>query len=185
MKIKPTKHKTKLGNEIVIREADTSDSKNMIDCIKSYLKSCFIPLTTEEFNPTIEEQEKWISKFIEGKNDLLLVAEYNGQIIGNIDLTIHQRKMLSHTGFVGMGIHVDWQNQGIGSILMDKVIEWSESRNDLEILWLQVFGNNEKGISIYKKKGFVEDGRQKDFIKNINGEYIDNVIMTRNKATKC
>lgn len=181
MKIKQKNHKTKSGCEIVIREARTSDSEGMIECIKSYLKSNYIPLTPEEFNPTVEEQEKWISKFINGKIDLLLVAVHNGKIIGNIDLTIHHRSMLSHTGFIGMGIHENWQNQGIGTILMDKVIEWSDSRYEIEILWLQVFGTNEKGIKIYKKKGFVEDGRQKGFIKNTNGEYIDNVIMTRKK----
>lgn len=185
MKIELTNHKTKLGKEIIIREATPSDAKSLIDCIRSYLKSNFIPMTPEEFNPTIEEHEKWIKKFIDGKNDLLLVAEHEGQIIGNIDLTIHHRSMLNHTGFVGMGIHEDFQNQGIGTILMDKVIEWSDSHSEIEILWLQVFGNNEKGISIYKKKGFIEDGRQKDFIKKLDGEYVDNVIMTRRKATKC
>lgn len=185
MKIRPSIHLTKSGKEILIREAKSSDSKSLIDCIKSYLKSNFIPLTPEEFNPTIEEQEKWINKFLTGKNDLLLVAEYDGQIIGNIDLTIHHRQMLSHTGFVGMGIHEDLQNQGIGTILMDKVIEWSDNQSEIEILWLQVFGNNEKGICIYEKKGFLEDGRQKGFIKNQEREYIDNVIMTRKKATKC
>jgi RimJ/RimL family protein N-acetyltransferase len=185
MKIKQTNHKTKSGHEIVIREAKTCDAKDMIDCIKSYLKNNCIPLTPEEFNPTVEEHEKWISKFIIGKNDLLLVAEHSGKIIGNIDLTIHHRSMLNHTGYVGMGIHENWQNQGIGTMLMDKVIEWSDRHAEIEILWLQVFGTNEKGIKIYKKMGFVEDGRQKNFLKNNKGEYIDNVIMTRNKATKC
>jgi len=185
MKINQTKHTTKLGNEIVIREAKLSDDKGLIDCIKSYLKSSFIPLTPEEFNPTKEEHENWINKFLNGKNNLLLIAEYNGQIIGNIDLTIHHRKMLSHTGFVGMGIHEDWQNQGIGTLLLDRAIEWSDNQTEIELLWLQAFGNNEKGISIYKKKGFIEDGRQKDFIKKLEGEYIDNVIMTRRKPTNC
>ena len=185
MKIKPTNQKTKFGNEVVIREAKSSDANGLIDCIKTYLKSNFIPLTPEEFSPTLEEQEEWISNYIYGKNDLLLIAEHKGQIIGNIDLTIHHRKMLNHTGYLGMGIHEDWQNQGIGTILLERLIEWSDIQPEIEILWLQVFGNNEKGIRIYQKNGFVEDGRQKEFIKNMNGVYIDNVIMTRRKATKC
>jgi len=185
MKIKPTYHTIKTGNEITIREAETSDSKSLIDCIKSYLKSNLIPLTPEEFNPTIEEHEKWISKFKNGKNDLLLVAELNGQIIGNIDLTIHHRSMLKHTGYVGMGIHEDWQNQSVGTLLLDKLLQWSDSQSEIEILWLQVFGNNYKGIAIYSKKGFIEEGRQKDFIRDNKGNFIDNLIMTRKKTTKC
>jgi|ERR1035437_1381012 RimJ/RimL family protein N-acetyltransferase len=181
MKLEQTTHTTKSGKEFIIREASVLDSERMIDCIKSYLSSNFIPLKPEEFNPTIEEHEHWIRKFLIGKYDLLLVAVYNDQIIGNIDLTMHHRSMLSHTGHIGMGIHEDWQNQGLGTVLLDKVIEWSDSRSEIEILWLQVFGNNHKGISIYKKKGFIEEGRQKDFIKNSKGEYIDNIIMTRKR----
>lgn len=162
MKIEPTSHLTKSGFEIVVREAKLSDSASLIDCIKSYLKSNFIPLTPEEFHPTTEEHEKWIDKFIKGRNDLLLVAEYEGHIIGNIDLTVHHRSMLSHTGVIGMGIHENWQNQGIGSILMDKVIAWSDCQAELELLCLQFFGNNESGLSLYKKNGFIEEGRQKN-----------------------
>ena len=184
MKINSSIHTTKSGQNITIREAKVSDSKSFIECVKSYLKINLIPLTPEEFNLTIDEHQQWINKFLNGKNDLLIVAEYNGQIIGNIDLTIHHRRMLKHTGFVGMGVHQDWQNQGIGTILLDKVTEWTDSNPEIEILWLQVFGNNESGIKLYKRKGFVEDGRQKNFIKKLNGEYIDNVIMTR-KSNGC
>ncbi len=179
MKITPSKHIIKSGKQIQIREAVSSDSEKMIDCIKSYLKSNLIPLTDEEFNPTIEEHEKWITGFITGKNDLLLIAEIDGQIIGNIDLTANKRLMLKHTVYLGMGIHTNWQSQGIGTILVEKVIEWSNTNPDIELLWLQVFGNNIKGISLYKKFGFIENGRQSGFIKNPDGIYIDNVIMTR------
>lgn len=88
--------------------------------------------------------------------------------------------MLSHTGFVGMGIHQDWQNQGIGAIMIEKIKEWSINNPIIEILWLQVFSNNLGGIHLYNKSGFIENGRQKKFIKTADEKYIDNVIMTLN-----
>ncbi|MFA8436608.1 MAG: N-acetyltransferase family protein [Marinifilaceae bacterium] len=181
MKSKPTIHTTKSGNEILVREAVTSDAVSLIACIKSYLKSNLIPLTGNEFNPSIEEQSKWIENFLTNRNDLLLVAEYKGQVIGNIDLTAGKRRMLKHTGHLGMGIHEDWQNQGVGTILVEKLMEWIDNYSELELLWLQVFGTNQKGIRLYKKFGFAEEGRQPGFIKNSDGKYIDNVIMTRRK----
>ncbi len=179
MKFKPVEYITKSGKNIIIREVRTSDSKKIINCVKSYLKSGFIPLTPDEFNPTLNEQIQWINEHINGKNDLLLIAEYNSEIIGNIDLTINHRQMLKHTGYIGMGVHEDWQNQGIGTALMEKIINWSDNNPEIEILWLQVFGNNEAGINLYKKFGFIEEGRQTSFIKSPEGEYIDNLIMTR------
>jgi L-phenylalanine/L-methionine N-acetyltransferase len=180
MKIEPTIHKTKQGHLVKLREAEIEDAEGLIHCAKSYMKNGFIPLTENEFNPTITEHTEWIRGFIESKNSLLLVVEANGSIIGNIDLTTHRRKMLSHTGFVGMGIHQDWQNQGIGAIMINKIKDWSIRNPKIEVLWLQVFSTNENGIHLYKKLGFIENGRQKNFIKTENNEYIDNIIMTLN-----
>jgi len=181
MKVASTNHTLKEGTNILIREAKASDSKSFILCVKSYLKSNFIPFGPEEYQLSLDEHQEWIRKFLKSKNDLLLVAEYEGQIIGNIDLSTHNRSMLKHTGIVGMGIHENWQNKGIGTILLDKVIEWSDNNSNVEILWLQVFGNNEGGIKLYKKNGFQEDGRQVNFIKTPSGAYVDNVIMTRKR----
>lgn len=180
MKIKSTIHTTKQGQEIKIREARINDAEGLIQCAKSYIKNGFIPLTEEEFAPTLLEHENWIRGFLENENNLLLVVEANGLIIGNIDLTSHKRKMLSHTAFVGMGIHPDWQNQGIGAIMIDRIKQWSKTNPNIEVLWLHVFSNNLGGIHLYKKSGFIENGRQKNFIKTVNNEYIDNVVMTLN-----
>ncbi|TKG87409.1 GNAT family N-acetyltransferase [Puteibacter caeruleilacunae] len=182
MKIKQTTHITKANKEVIIREASLSDAPSMIECIKSYLASGMIPLTPQEFQNTIKDQEEWINKFLLSENNLLVVAEYDGEIIGNIDITQQPRQMLCHTAFLGMGIHSDWQNQGIGSLLLKSAIDWSDSNPNIEQLWLMVFGNNKMGIKIYEKMGFVEDGRQQNFIKDLNGGYIDNVIMTRRKS---
>lgn len=84
-------HIIKPGHKIKIREGNVLDSERLMLCAKSYLKSNLIPMTPEEFNLTIEEHQKWISHFLEGKNDWLLMAEFEGQIIGNIDLTIRHR----------------------------------------------------------------------------------------------
>lgn len=181
MKIEPQEIIDKRGNRIVIREGKISDSKELQKCVKSYLKSNQIPLTEFEFNELAINHEEWIKKFIEGKNDLLLIAEQNGAIIGNVDLMINGRQMLKHTGYIGMGIQEDWQGQGIGTAMFKILIDWVDNNPDIEILWLQAFSNNEKGLRLYSNLGFEETGIQKGFIKTESGEYIDNVIMTRNK----
>ncbi len=181
MKIEPKEIIDKQGNRIVIREGKVSDSIELQKCVKSYLRSKQIPLTESEFNKLAENHEEWIGRFIDGKNNLLLIAEHNGVIIGNVDLMINGRQMLKHTGYIGMGIHEDWQEQGIGTAIFRVLIDWVDQNPDIEILWLQAFSNNEKGLRMYSNMGFEETGRQKGFIKTESGVYIDNVIMTRNK----
>lgn len=183
MKIELLEIIDKKGKRILIREGKISDSKELQKCVKSYLKSKQIPLTESEFNELAENHEKWIQKFVDGKNDLLLIAEHEGAIIGNVDLMINGRQMLKHTGYIGMGIHEDWQGQGIGTAMFKVLLDWVEHNSDIEVLWLQVYSSNKKGLQLYSNMGFEETGRQKGFIKTESGEYIDNVIMTRNKKT--
>lgn len=179
MKIQPTEIIDKQGKRILIREGRISDSKELKKCVKSYLKSNLIPLTDTEFDELAKNHEEWIQKFIDGKNDLLLIAEHDGMIVGNVDLMINGRQMLKHTAYIGMGIHEDWQGQGIGTAMFKVMLDWVDRNPEIEILWLQAFSNNTKGLKLYANMGFEETGRQKGFFKTESGEYIDNVIMTR------
>jgi RimJ/RimL family protein N-acetyltransferase len=42
---------------------------------------------------------------------------------------------------------------------------------------LQVFATNENAIKLYKKLGFIEEGRHIKAIKQLDGEYVDIVQM--------
>jgi len=181
MKINPLPITSKTGKKILIREAKLTDSSSLIECVKSYLNCDQIPLTREEFEEMAVNHTDWIRKFLDGKNDLLLVAEHQGEIIANIDLTVSSRKMLSHVGYIGMGVHEDWQGQGIGTCLLQHILAWVDQNRALDAVWLQVYANNTAGIKLYSKLGFETTGTQRNFIKTLSGQYIDNIIMTRYK----
>ncbi|WP_282126744.1 GNAT family N-acetyltransferase [Marinifilum flexuosum] len=179
MKVEPSIHTSKSGKEITLREASISDAHSLRNCILSYINGVTIPFTREEFDKSDTEIENWINELNSAPNSLLLIAEYEGEIIGNIDVTSSRRSMLQHTGYIGMGIHEAWQNNGVGSLLFQKMIDCYERNQEIELLWLQVFGSNLSGLHMYRKFGFEESGRQEKFIKTHDGEYIDNVIMTK------
>ena len=179
MEALPSSHKTKSGKQITIRKACKSDASSLRNCILSYINGVSIPFTRDEFDKSDSELEHWIEELNCNQNSLLLVAEDNGKIIGNIDVTSNRRSMLKHTGYIGMGVHEDWQNNGVGTILFQRMIECYEINNEIELLWLQVFGTNTAGLLLYRKFGFEESGRQEKFIKRYDGTYIDNVIMTK------
>ncbi len=79
MKIQPQEITDRLGNKIIIREGEITDSESLQKCVKSYLKSQLIPLTEVEFEEMAKNHKEWIQRFKDGKNDLLLVADYNGK----------------------------------------------------------------------------------------------------------
>lgn len=119
-----------------------------------------------------EEEESIKEKIINrGKNQYWYVAEENGKVIGLGILMNHGNLRKKHVGVITLMVNSDYQNKGVGSLLMDKLINLSESLNIIR-LELCVFRDNYKAINLYKKFGFKEEGiKVKSALKN--GEYID------------
>ncbi len=84
---------------------------------------------------------------------------------------------MQHTAMIGMGIHTKWQNQGIGTLLIQDVLDWSRENIVLHLVWLEVYATNVAGITLYKKTGFTTSGCTPDFFIE-NGKYIDKLTMT-------
>ncbi|WP_396137727.1 GNAT family N-acetyltransferase [Flavobacterium sp.] len=178
MKFNPIKVKLKNSKEVTIRSAEISDGNKLLNTIKEYIgNSDFIPKLTEEFKLTLNQEEDWINSFIQKDNSLLLVAEFEDNIIGNIDITGNSRITMQHTAVIGMGMLIEWRNSGLGTELMKYSIEWAKENPILELLLLQVYTENELGLNLYRKMEFIENGVIKNYFKQ-NGRYYDNLTMS-------
>ena len=175
---KQTEIKLKNNTLVTIREAEISDAPRLLGAIKKYIpESDFIPKLGSEIKLTIAQEEGWIQSFLEKDNSLLLVAEYDNELIGNIDLTGNSRIVMAHTAVIGMGILADWRGIGLGTALLQSIILWAKENPLLELIWLQVYTANAAGMNLYKKAGFIENGIIKNFFKNGN-TYYDNLTMS-------
>lgn len=167
----------KNNNTVTIRKATSADAAQILNLIQLYLDNAeYIPINSSDFNKTVEEIEAWIQKLNNANNSVMLVAEHNGKLIGNLDLTGHHRKALQHTAVLGMGVLLEWRNTGLGTALLKKAIDWAKRDTILEILTLDVYTENIVGIALYRKQGFKEVGIVPNFIKD-NDRYYDNMSM--------
>lgn len=158
---------------LTIRNAETSDAEKILLLVKQVMnESPFFPRTSDEFNLTIAQEEDYIKN-----TALFLVAESNGKIIGSTTLDRSSLSKLNHTVSFGITILKAYSGQGVGSLLIKKIIEWAEA-NKVEKIDLEVFEDNTPAISLYKKFGFVEEGRKRKAIKTNNG-YTDIILMAR------
>lgn len=170
----------KNGETIEIREAQISDALELARVVKRYIEeSEFIPYVKGEFDPTIEEEEKWIQSYLDNKNSLLLLAVHQGNIIGNINFTGLQQQIMYHTARLGMGMLANWQGIGVGSALLSNALQWAKKNSPLEIIYLEVYANNNAGLVLYRKNGFEESGKRKEIFKVDDKIYIDEIIMTQ------
>ena len=110
-----------------------------------------------------EEEESIKEKIINrGKNQYWYVAEENGKVIGLGILMNHGNLRKKHVGVITLMVNSDYQNKGVGSLLMDKLINLSESLNIIR-LELCVFRDNYKAINLYKKFGFTIQGVRNNY----------------------
>ncbi|RZK01480.1 MAG: GNAT family N-acetyltransferase, partial [Flavobacterium sp.] len=177
-KLNPKILELKNQKTVTIRQAEIDDAEKLFNSIKTYVsQSDYIPKLEQEIELTIEQEKEWINNFLTNENSLLLIAEFDNEIIGNIDLTGNRRRVMEHTAVIGMGMLKEWRNAGLGTALLKLAIEWAKENPILELLWLQVYTDNELGLGLYRKMGFEENGIMKNFFKQ-DEKYVDNLTMT-------
>jgi RimJ/RimL family protein N-acetyltransferase len=104
--------------------------------------------------------------------DGTLVAVANGEVIGSV----HVEPSRHGFGELGMAIVREWRGRGVGTALLVAAIDWSRERG-LHKLSLSVFAHNAAGIALYRKCGFVEEGRRVKQYRRASGELWDAIDM--------
>ena len=78
---------------------------------------------------------------------------------------------------VGGDIHPLYQGEGNGYKMICMIQKYCFDYLNIHRIWLSVLETNEKAINLYKKVGFIEEGRQRKGIYR-NNKYIDYIMMS-------
>ena len=117
----------------------------------------------------------WISELIRAAEHLALVAEADGDVVGNILVNVDRGVATEHIGVLSICIAHDWRDVGIGSDLVAAAQAWTVERG-LRKLSLGVFPDNERAIAVYEKQGFVREGLRRMQYRS-GDRYRDEVLM--------
>jgi putative acetyltransferase len=105
------------------------------------------------------------------------------QIIGMIGLVVAANPRTRHCGSIGIMVHKDYQNQGVGSALMKTVMDLADNWLMLIRTELGVYTDNANAIHLYEKFGFKPEGIKRMAAVR-NGEYVDELMMGRIRPEK-
>jgi L-phenylalanine/L-methionine N-acetyltransferase len=83
-----------------------------------------------------------------------------------------------HAGYVGLVVHEKWHAKGVGTALMNALIDVADNWLNLSRLELTVFTDNEEAVRLYKKLGFAIEGTNRKFAFR-DGQYADCYMMAR------
>ena len=160
---------------IRIEKAAPSDAAMLLE----YLKQVGGETDNLTFGPegmpfSVEAEAEFISSMENSIDNIMLLAKSGDKIVGCSSLNRLSRRM-KHRGDFAISVAEDYWNKGIGSQLLNNIIEFARE-NDFEIIDLQVRGDNESAIHLYEKHGFKKIGEHPAFFK-IGDEKISFDIM--------
>ncbi|MFL5796505.1 MAG: GNAT family N-acetyltransferase [Actinomycetota bacterium] len=98
-------------------------------------------------------------------------------VVGIITIERMTHPVNRHVATLGMAVHSSWRGHGVGSALMVEALRWARE-SGVEKVTLEVYPGNDAAIALYRKFGFVEEGRLARQTKKSYG-YEDEVIMSR------
>jgi RimJ/RimL family protein N-acetyltransferase len=119
--------------------------------------------------PPVDVESRAARFVLEGS----FVAIADGPVVGQISV------QPTYHGYADIGMLVarEWRGRGVGTALMEAGIAWARERGDIHKLSLGVFAHNAAGIALYKKVGFVEEGRRVKHYRRQSGELWDSIEM--------
>jgi RimJ/RimL family protein N-acetyltransferase len=163
---------------IVIREAIPSDAEQLVAYVNALADEpdVYIALSPGEFKLTPDEEREFLEQYASSENSIFMVAEFKGEIIGILNCRGGSRKSTQHTAVLGMSVSRAWRNEGVGSLLLEHVIQWARENPILSRIELNVFVDNAAAIHLYSKVGFhIEGQRRKSIFRG--GKYHDDYLM--------
>jgi RimJ/RimL family protein N-acetyltransferase len=168
-----------MGEEkMIIRKARKTDAAAMINFLHQIAgESDYLTFgSTDELHLTVEKEEKLFEDYFNRDNGLNLIAEYDGQIAGNLNFSGGTKKRTAHAGEFGISVRKDFWGKGIGKALIARLIEWSKESGVIRKINLRVRSDNARAIHLYKSFGFKEEGViTRDFL--INDVFYDSIQM--------
>jgi putative acetyltransferase len=124
--------------------------------------------------------EMWRQRLSEPPEGLFsLVACVDGEVVGEISLhTSPTSWRMRHVGSIGMAVRDDCQGKGVGTALMEAILDLADNWLNLTRVELRVYVDNAPAIALYEKFGFEIEGTHRRMAFR-NGEYVDGYFMAR------
>ena len=155
---------------MIIRQMQGSDLDSVLQIYGEGLET-----KCATFETSIPSRESWNK---EHHLTLRYVAELESKVLGWVALSpVSTRYVYRGVGEISIYISISARGKGIGSLLMEKMIQESE-KEGFWTLQTSVFAINESSLALHQKMGFRIVGTREEIAQR-DGEWRDTVIMER------
>ena len=153
----------KNGQLLEMRVATRDDAEAILAYIEAAsAETTFLTFGPGEFEMTVEQEADFLDASARSPNQVYLLGHVDGELITSAHIGASPRERLRHRGEMGMSVRRSHWGQGVGSAVLDYLIDWARENPMLTKLDLQVRVDNTRGIALYRGRGFIEEGVLRD-----------------------
>lgn len=118
----------------------------------------------------------YIGEMIRDESTLAIVAEADGEVVGNVLVSVEHSPVSAHIGTLSIAVAEGWRDVGIGTALVGAAQAWTGERH-LVKLALSVFPDNDRAVAVYEHTGFVREGLRRKQFHGWGDRYRDELLM--------
>ena len=137
----------------------------------------FLTTYADEGTHSVEDMEERLAAQKASRTEIEICAFVDGILVGSAgNHALSTREKLRHRADFGISILREYWGQGIGAALTGACIDCAKEAGFRQ-LELEVVGDNENAVRLYKKYGFVEYGRNPRGFLTRDGRWQELVLM--------
>lgn len=174
-------HVIKTGARVEVRDARITDVDEIWDIFNIVVdEGVYIPVVAQVKNRN--DRRSWFYE-LANNGDFCLVAMIKGdrkseRLAGQVTIeSSAEWDGMEHVGILGILIHPDFRNIGVGRALIEEACEEAKRRGKKKIV-LSVFHTNPRGIALYQSLGFDIVGTKRAQFR-VDDAFVDEVIMEK------
>lgn len=127
----------------------------------------------ELFEPLFVQR---IASLADGRGKYL-IAEDEGVAVGHGCLWPMPLRRIAHVLRLDLCVHVGHWRQGHGEALLRALLDWAAGQPSARKVELLVRAGNDGAVALYRKLGFVEEGRLRERVRLPGGGFVDDISM--------
>lgn len=161
---------------IIFRPPKESDLKQLLQYANGLVAEDAPILLNQK--QTLKQEAQYLEnilKKIKQKKLVKLLSFDKNKLIGSAQIEKGEYRA-SHVGTLGISVHKDYRNQGLGKQLIFRIINLAKQKLNITLVRLDVFECNIIARAFYKKLGFKSSGRLPQAIQ-FKGQLVDRIFM--------
>ncbi|MFZ6846047.1 GNAT family N-acetyltransferase [Undibacterium sp. RuTC16W] len=111
-------------------------------------------------------------------DDTLLIAMYDGVVVGTAGLHLEKKSRRRHVAGLGMAVADSFTGRGVGTALLAEILSLSDNWLNVLRIELTVYCDNAAAVHLYNKFGFEIEGTMRAHSLR-NGVFVDAYSMAR------